>query len=132
MKHGNRFWIYPLVVMGFLLMLTSSCEKDENLPDYASEIAGTYDGTVTLVGTGTVSASSTFTRSSNTKVDLIVTIGSNNISLDGIDITSSGGNIYNLSYSDSSGSFQGKVEGNVLTWTLTAGSIVETFSGTKL
>jgi hypothetical protein len=64
-------------------------------------------------------------------------VGSNNIPLDGINVSIterdsiSGGDIYNLKYTDSSGSLIGKVEGNRLTWTLTAGSLVETFSGTK-
>jgi hypothetical protein len=36
MKIKNRIWIYPLLAMGFLLMLGSSSKKDTNLPEYAS------------------------------------------------------------------------------------------------
>ena len=131
MKQKNRIWIYPLIVMGFLLMLTASCEKDKNLPDYASEIVGTYNGIVTAVGTGTVSGSSTLTKSSEQVVDLEIKIGSNSIPLDGIDVSSPEDDIYNLKYTDSSGSFTGKVEANKLTWTITAGSVTQTFSGTR-
>jgi len=118
--------------MGILLMLAAGCEKDENLPDYASEIAGNYNGTVTLVGTGTVPASTTINRSSNTKVNFKIIVGSTTIPLDGISVSSSSSNVYTLSYTDSSGSCQGQVDGNTLTWTLTAGNMVETFSGTKI
>jgi uncharacterized protein (TIGR02145 family) len=30
MKKKNKIWIYPLIVMGFVLILTNSCKKDEN------------------------------------------------------------------------------------------------------
>ena len=29
MKKKNKIWIYPLVIMGILLMLTNSCKKDD-------------------------------------------------------------------------------------------------------
>lgn len=112
-------------------MLANSCEKDDNLPDYASEIAGTYNGTVTVENLGTVPCISVLTKNSNQEVDLEITIGSNSIPLKGIDISSSGNDIYDLKYTDRSGSFTGKVDGNRLTWTLTASDIIETFSGTK-
>ena len=131
MKQKNRIWIYSLVLMGFLLILATSCEKDETLPDYASKIVGTYNGTVKVTGIATVPGSSTLTKSSEQEVDLEVKIGSSSIPLDGIEVSSSGADIYNLKYSDSSGSFTGKVEGNILTWTLTGGGDTMTFSGTK-
>jgi hypothetical protein len=129
MKQKNRICIYLLI--GFLLVLATNCKKDKTLPDYASKIAGTYNGTVTVIGTGTAAGSSTLTKSSEQVVDLEIIIGSSNIPLDGIDISSDGDDIYNLKYTDSSGSFIGKVEGNKLTWTLTAGSVVDTFTGSK-
>jgi hypothetical protein len=132
MKQKNKIWFYPLIVFGFLLILSTGCSKDDNLPGLAGAIAGTYNGTISVNGSGTVSCSSILTRSSQTKVDLTIIIGATNIPLDGINVSSSGSNIYNLSYSDSSGSFTGKVEGNLLTWTLSDGSTSETFSGTKL
>jgi len=113
----------------FSIALTS-CKKDknENLNDYARNIAGTYNGTMTADGSAAVSASSILTKSSDTIVNLIILVGSNSIPVNGIMVNKSG-TIYNLTYAG--GSFEGKVEGNQLTWTLTAGSIVETFSGTK-
>jgi hypothetical protein len=39
MKTKNRIWIYPLIVMGFLLMQAANSKKDEILPDYANKIA---------------------------------------------------------------------------------------------
>jgi hypothetical protein len=131
MKHKNRILIFPSIIMGFLLMLATSCEDDKNLPDYASEIVGAYYGTVNIVGTGTVSGSSILTKRSEQVIDLEVKIGLESTSLNRIDVSMSGGDIYNLKKTDSSGSFTGKVEGNLLTWTLTDGSTTIIFSGTK-
>jgi hypothetical protein len=130
MKQRNRIWIYPsMIIMGFLLLLATSCEKDSSSPDYASAIAGTYYGTVTVVGSGSVSGSSKLTRSSDKVVNLVITIGSSSIPLNGIAVSKSGSNYY-LNYTDASGSFSGTVSGNSLTWTLTDGSDTITFSGT--
>jgi len=131
MKQKNKIWIYPLLVMGFLLMFITSCEKDENLADYASEIIGTYNGTVTVVGTGTVAGTSIITKSSEQVVDLEILISSVSVPLNGIKVSSSGADTYDLNITDASGSFNGKVEGSSLTWTLSASGITETFSGTK-
>ncbi len=117
--------------MGFFLMLTTSCKKEENNPDYASQITGTYNGTVTVTGIGAVSGSSVITKSSEKVIDLEIKIGAYDIHIDGIEVKSSGGDIYNLNYTDSSGSFTGKVEGNKLTYTLSDGNDTVTFSGTK-
>jgi hypothetical protein len=114
----TRIRLGTLILLSFLMMfIASGCQKDKNLPDYASQIAGTYSGTVTVVGTGTVSCTSTLTKSSNQKVDL--------------KISNSAGDVYNLTLTDSSGSFTGTVNGNTLTWDMTAGSIHETFSGSR-
>ena len=86
--------------MGFLLMFITSCEKDENLPDYASEIIGTYNGTVTVVGTGTVAGTSILTKSSEQVVDLEILISSVSIPLNGIKVSSSGADTYDLNYTD--------------------------------
>jgi hypothetical protein len=128
----TRIRLGTLILLSFLMMfIASGCQKDKNLPDYASQIAGTYSGTVTVVGTGTVSCTSTLTKSSNQKVDLKITIGSNSTSLTGIKVSNSAGDVYNLTLTDSSGSFTGTVNGNTLTWDMTAGSIHETFSGSR-
>ena len=131
MKQKNRIRIFPIALLGFLIMVASSCKKETNLIDYASIIEGTYSGTLTIPGTGTVSCSTKINKSSEKVVNLEITIGVTNVPFNGVDV-SFGNNAYNLTYVDSSGSFVGKVNGNTLTWTLTAGSVIETFSGTKL
>ena len=70
------------------------------------------------------------TRSSDEEVNLVIKIGDQDTSLDGIDVSSSG-DAYNLNYSDSSGSFSGTVNGNLFTWTMTADNETMTFTGTK-
>jgi len=111
-------------------MLAISCEDDKNLPDYASEIVGTYIGTVNLVGIGTVPGSSKLTKRSEQVIDLEIIIDSESTFLNKIDVSMSGGD-YNLKKTDSSGSFTGKVDGNLLTWTVTDGSATIIFSGTN-
>jgi hypothetical protein len=123
--------ILPLSLAVLLVTFSVSCTKDDNSPDLGTKIAGTYVGTLTMVGTGTVPCSSQLTRSSNTKVKLVIVIGTSNIPLDGIEVSTNSTGIYSLSYIDSSGSFNGKVDGNTFTWTLSAGGVTQTFSGTK-
>ncbi len=130
MKQNNRIWIYTSLVAGLVLFLLNSCEEGENLPDYASNITGTYTGNV-IVGVTIAPASSTLTKDSEQVVDLEISIGLNSIPLKNIKIINFENGIYNLQYSDRSGSFTGEVEGNKFTWTLKAGDILETFSGTK-
>ena len=130
MKKNTRSWIITVFAVGIFLLLANSCEKDENLPDYAGKITGTYTGTILVEGIS-APASSILTKNSEQVVDLEIIIASNSISLRKIEVSNSGDNIYDLEYTDRSGSFTGKVEGNKLTWTLRAMDIVETFSGTK-
>jgi len=132
MKQKNRIWIYPsIIIMGFLLLLATGCEKDSSSPDYASKVAGTYDGTLTVVGTGSLSGSSILTKSSDKVVNLEIIIGSSSIYLNGIDVSKPGSSIYYLNLTDATGSFTGTVNGNSFTWTLTDGDDVITFSGTR-
>ena len=126
---NNKKIINPLIVIGFLLTLAIGCKKDQ--VDYASQITGTYNGTVTIVGTGTISGSSTLNKASEEVVNLVITINSKDTPLNGISVSSSGNNVYNLSYTDASGTFSGQVKGNLLTWTLSAGSATDTFTGSK-
>jgi len=123
--------ILSLSLAVMLVTFSVSCTKDDNSPDLGSKIAGTYIGTLTMVGTGTVSCSSQLTRSSNTKVNLVIYIGTSNVPLNGIEVSSSSTDVYSLSYIDSSGSFTGKVDGKTFTWTLSAGGVTQTFSGVK-
>jgi hypothetical protein len=131
MVKKSRTWIYTLTVLALLLTVVTGCTKDNSSPDYASKIAGTYNGTITVVGTGSASASSKLSRNTDTKVDLLVTIGASPVSLNGITVSNSSGNSYTLSFSDNSGSFTGTVQGNTLSWTITSGSVVDVFTGTR-
>lgn len=114
-----------------LLSLVISCEKDEGIKDYASMVVGTYAGTVSYNGGNTVAASSSLSKVTEKTANLIITIGSTTIPLNGIVVASSTNNAYSLSYVDSSGSFTGAVNGNKLDWTLSAGTDVIVFSGIK-
>jgi hypothetical protein len=49
MKTKNRIWIYPLLALGFLLMLGSSSKKDQNHPDYASTLNTRGSGNIDRV-----------------------------------------------------------------------------------
>lgn len=120
-----------LLLFGFLTTVLISCTKKEDTPDYATAISGTYTGILTVVGTGSATASSTLSKSTETLVDLLVTIGTSYTSLGGITVSNPSSNTYTLLYTDASGSFTGTVQGNKLSWTITAGSTVDTFIGTK-
>ena len=125
---NSKIGVYTIFLFAFLNLLAAGCKKDQQ--DYASQITGTYRGTTTITGTGTVACTSTLGKNSNTSVNLTITIGSTNIPLNGISVSKSG-SAYGLSYTDSSGSFNGTVDGNKLTWTMTASGTTETFSGTR-
>lgn len=108
-----------------------ACEKDESGPDLASAVTGTYSGTITVIGTGSAAGVCVISRSSDTKVSMKITISTTTATLPGIVVSSLGTDSYDLSLTDSSGTFDGNVNGNVLSWTLTGGGYVETFSGTR-
>lgn len=120
-----------LFVLIIIFTALNACEKDESGPDLASSITGTYTGTVNVSGTGSAGCTCVLSRSSNTKVNLSITVYSTTVDLDGISVTSAGTDMYDLSLSDSSGSFEGTVDGNTLSWTLTGGGYTETFTGTR-
>jgi len=114
-----------------MLAILSACEKDDSGPDLSSSVTGTYSGTVTVVGTGSAACVCVISKSSDTKVTMKITVSTTTATLPGISVSSSGTDSYDLSYTDSSGTFEGSVNGNTLTWTLTGGGYVETFSGTR-
>ena len=105
-----------------LLLVVTSCEKDEVITDFATEIAGTYAGTITETGMGSESASSKLSRSSDNVVDLIIFVGSITIPIEDISVSRHTNSVYNLLKSDSDGSFTGAVQGNKLDWTITSGN----------
>ncbi len=56
MKNKNKFWIFPLIAMGFLLILTTGCKKDETnttptptpTPATVTDVDGNVYQTVTI------------------------------------------------------------------------------------
>ncbi len=53
MKKKNRIWIYPLLIMGVVLMLANGCKKDEgptstSAPTTVTDIDGNVYHTVTI------------------------------------------------------------------------------------
>lgn len=114
-----------------MLAAVAACEKDDSGPDLSSSVTGTYSGTVTVVGTGSAACVCVISRSSDTKVSMKITVSTTTATLPGISVSSSGTDSYDLSLTDASGTFDGSVNGDLLTWTLTGGGYVETFSGTR-
>jgi len=121
------------VFTAFVMMLAifSACEKDDSGPDLATAVTGTYAGTITVVGTGSAAGTCVISKSSDTKVNMKITISTTTATLPGISVSSAGTDSWDLSLTDSSGTFEGSVNGNTLTWTMTGGGYVETFSGTR-
>jgi len=119
-----------------LLLLTcsalvySSCKKSEPQPDYASIIEGTYTGTVTT-GSTTVSGTTELVRFTDTKVDMHITAGTHTLNIYGIMITTSGNDLYYLSYSIAGNTLVGTVQGDLLTYTLASGTLNGTFTGSR-
>jgi len=48
MKTKNRIWISPLVVMGLILILTSTCKKDEDSNNKITDVDGNVYTSVTI------------------------------------------------------------------------------------
>jgi hypothetical protein len=111
-----------LLFAELLLLLANSCIKDELTSDYAGKITGIYEGTLLIGTTGTLSSSCILNKSSETIVDLKLIIGPDNISINGIEVTRLGKNSFKLYHYDSSGAFEGEVDGYTLSWKLTSGS----------
>lgn len=119
-----------LLLLTSLALVYSSCKKREPQPDYASIIEGTYTGTVTT-GSATVPGSSNLIRYTNSKVDMHITAGTHTLNIYGITISSPVNDIYYLSYSVAGNTLDGNVQGDLLTYTLTSGTLNGTFTGSR-
>ncbi|MGB8359019.1 MAG: hypothetical protein WCD55_10445 [Bacteroidales bacterium] len=108
----------------------TSCGGDKSQRDYASMITGTYIGTVTT-GSGTTAGSSEIVRRSDTRIDMNIIAGSHSLSIPAVTVSRVADNIYDLSFTLSGNSLDGRVEGNILTYTLSSGELNGTFTGTK-
>ncbi|MCA1741330.1 MAG: hypothetical protein LC630_02430 [Bacteroidales bacterium] len=79
----------------------------------------------------TVSGTTGLVRYTNSKVDMHITAGTHTLNIYGITISNSGNNIYYLSYSVAGNTLEGNVQGDLLTYTLTSGTLSGTFTGSR-
>jgi hypothetical protein len=131
MKPQIRNFLNLLVILGLLSTVITSCTKKDDNPDLASIIAGSYNGTVTASGIGSAAGTTTIVRVNETRVNLVIVIGASSIPVTGVDVSNPSTNTYNLSYSQSGETLSGTVTGNTFIWTLTSGTDVIVFSGTR-
>jgi hypothetical protein len=125
----RRATAIPLVLT-CLVLAFASCRRSEPQPDYASIIEGTYTGTVTT-GSATVSGITELVRFTDKKVDMHITAGTHTLNIYGITISSPVNDIYYLSYSVTGNTLDGNVQGDLLTYTLTSGTLSGTFTGSR-
>ena len=126
MKRAVRL---PLLLVCIAMAFTF-CKRSEPQPDYAGIIEGTYTGTVTT-GSVSVAGTSELTRFTDTKVDMHIAAGTHTLDIYGILITTSGNDLYYLSYSIAGNTLAGTVQGNLLTYTLSSGTLNGTFTGSR-
>ena len=131
MKNRFKVLVIPFSLLVIIIVIATGCKKDETNPDFASSIASTYNGTFTASGIGSLTGASTLAKVSDTMVNLTLTISGQNISLNGIIVSSPSKDAYSLTLSDSSGSFTGTVQGKTLNYTMTSGTDIITFTGTR-
>ncbi len=113
-----------------IALVYSSCKKNGPQPDYASIIQGTYTGTVTT-GSSTVLGTTNLVRYTNSKVNMHISAGTHTLNIYGITISNPVNDIYNLSYSVAGNTLDGNVQGDLLTYTLTSGTLNGTFTGSR-
>jgi hypothetical protein len=112
------------------ILIFATCDKNENGTDYAAIIEGTYTGTV-ITGTSAVPGTTEIVRFTDTKADMHIAAGTHTLNIYGIRITSSGNDVYYLSYAIAGNTLDGNVEGNLLTYTLSSGTLDGTFTGLR-
>jgi len=117
-----------------ILMICWGCEKnsDDSSADLAANSTGVYTGIWAIPGTGQVAGTCQVVKVSGASVNLVMTAGGQSIpTLPGVKLSDSGSGKINISYSDSGGTLNGTIENKSLSFTIKAGTITETFSGTK-
>jgi hypothetical protein len=120
--------------MIMIALVSQGCDKDDNEQsnDYATKVAGSYTGIWDVIGIGQVNGTCKLIKVSNTSVNLESTAGGTTVpTIPGIKLSDSGNGKIKMSYSDSSGTLNGYIEDNTITFTIKAGSIEEIFTGTK-
>ncbi len=123
----KKITIFCIIALSLAII---SCSKDENQTGYADKVVGTYNGT-TSSGTAHLSCISEISKTSNTKVKLTIIISGSSFVFGEIDVMNGAGNTYILNYTDQSGYIDGKVEGNVLTYSVNKGVLNSVFTGTR-
>lgn len=123
-----------LSLLFVLIMIGFGCEKDTDTPSslIVNDAVGIYSGTWVVVGKGQASGTCEVIKVSDTSVNLEMTISGQVIpTLPGVKLSDEGNGKIKLSYSDPSGTLTGSIQNNSINLTLKAGTITETFSGTK-
>ncbi len=125
-----------LVLMSLLLIIATAfgCKKDSEskADDLSSGAVGNYLGTWVVQGIGQVSGTCEVVKVSSTKVKLILTAGGQSVpTVPNVSLSDEGGGKMRLTYSDSSGTLNGTIEGNAITLQLDSGGTSMTFSGVK-
>lgn len=123
-----------LAVAILILMFCFGCEKDSDSPsiDLAISATGLYTGTWVVVGTGQATGTCKVVKVTATTVNLEMTAGVQTIpTLPGVILSDGGSGKINFSYTDAGGTLNGTIENKTISFTLKAGNITETFTGTK-
>jgi hypothetical protein len=116
-----------------VLLICNSCKKDDDSSaDVTQNTLGIYSGTWVVVGTGQTSGTVDVQKASNSTVNLIMTAGGTSLpTIPKVKLSDQGNGIMKLTYSDPSGTLNGTVGNNSISLTLVAGSITETFNGSR-
>jgi hypothetical protein len=123
-----------LAIAIIISMICFGCEKnsDDATIDYAKTASGTYSGTWVVVGTGQTYGTCEVVKVTATSVNLKMTAGGTTIpTLPDVKLSDGGSGKVKISYTDSGGTLTGTIENKTISFTLKAGTITETFTGTK-
>ena len=123
-----------LTIAIIISLISFSCEKDKenSSVDLATNAEGLYSGTFVVVGSGQVSGTCQVSRISNTTVNIKIRAGGQiSPASPAINLSDGGSGKIILTYSDSEGTINGTIVNKTLSLTIKAGTVTETFSGTK-
>lgn len=126
--------IQILAAVIIISLICFGCEKDkgDTSPDISVIAEGLYSGTFVVVGSGQVSGTCQVSRISNTTVNIKIRAGGQiSPASPAINLSDGGSGKIILTYSDSEGTINGTIVNKTLSLTIKAGTVTETFSGTK-
>ena len=127
MKKQNYF-----ILIAILLMIVTGCKKSSESPDYASNSTGVYTGIWVVPSIGQIEGTCEIIKVTTTTVNVKMTAGSQPTpTVPGAKLSDGGSGTVNIKYTDSSGTLNGTIKDKTINLTLTAGSITETFTGTR-